>query len=101
LGERFSDGVKNAIRRGQAGRWHPSWYTGELTLLLTDRTASLFPGSSATLGWEQFAQSVRRVTIPGDHFNYNGGEFAGGFLEIVRKEVTRAAAQDSTPDGEP
>ncbi|MEN9282751.1 MAG: AMP-dependent synthetase and ligase [Verrucomicrobiota bacterium] len=101
LGERFSDGVKNAIRRGQAGRWHPSWYSGELTLLLTDRTASLFPGSSATLGWEQFAQSVRRVTIPGDHFNYNGGEFAGGFLELVRKEVTRAAAQDSTPDGEP
>lgn len=93
LGRRFSIGVKAAIRRAQAGLWEPSRYPAELTLMITNKTAALFPGFSPTLGWERFAASVRRVTIPGDHTSYNRRELAPGFAEIVRKELLRSCSE--------
>ncbi len=98
LGPKFSNGVKGAIRRAQASLWQPSWYHGELTLLLTGKTVALFPGASATLGWEHHAASVRCVIMPGDHYTYNCGAFADGFAQLVRSQVTAAAAPRNPED---
>jgi hypothetical protein len=98
LGPKFSNGVKGAIRRAQASLWQPSWYHGELTLLLTGKTVALFPGASATLGWEHHAASLRCVIMPGDHYTYNCGAFADGFAQLVRSQVTAAAAPRNPED---
>ena len=98
LGRKFTEGVKAAIRRAQASRWQPSWYHGELTLLLTGKTVALFPGASATLGWEHHAASLRCVIMPGDHYTYNCGAFADGFAQLVRSQVTAAAAPRNPED---
>lgn len=100
LGQGFANGVKAAIRRAQVGWWTPSWYAGELTLLITDATAAMFPGDSATLGWERHAAEVRRVAMPGDHFSFHAGEHADGFVELIRKELTIATGQGDAPGKE-
>ena len=96
LGHGFTNGMKATLRRAQAATWTPSWYDGELTLLITDATAAMFPGDSATLGWERHATGVRRVTTPGDHYSYNLGEHAEHLAQIVRKELIMAAGQSES-----
>lgn len=88
LGEGFAILSSLALRRGQALAWKPCRFDGEVTLFVSAARGRALVGVSPTLGWENYANSVVRVDVPGTHETYHRDEHAAGLAGAIRERLS-------------
>lgn len=91
------------IRRTQIDPWTVPWHAGELALFMTEDSKALLGGSDPTFGWGSHAESVRIVTVEGNHANCVSFQHMDGLIQRVMpvaiESVARATGRDAATPG--